>query len=284
MRLRKKLAENRSPNSIAIELNEKADINLKSIELNDEPSNKSFNDIVIDSVAVDSNESDRIDDCIVDTANALQLNGSKADFEIHNEGSNEVLSTLSQQNEGIDPLSDISGQCLNTATLSIDKNQIISNGNKKHSTFGGTLDLTSKEFIDMNTQNVLNICLSDVNVKASKPNTKKKPIIQVLSESSCSNLLETTNFEASNEFGLNGRDCMDNIGTPLELNVSFQSTDDGLIDETTEKQTVETNFVEKIEEKSKPIPNPSSAITFYCENLDDLKEIGSDSDVNIEEI
>lgn len=254
------MAENRSPNSTAaIELkDEKALINSELIESSDEPSK----DIV-------STKSDEIDDCIVDPANSVQLNGSTTELEIHNADSKEILSTLSKQNENLGPLNDISGQCLNTATLlSIEKNS---------TTFGGTLDLTSNEFIDINTQNIFNICLNDENRNASKSNTNEKTTIQVLSESNFSDLLETTDFEASNEFGLNENDCIDSIET-------VQSIAECLIDETTDKQTIETNFVEKIEGKSQSMLKSSSTITFYCENLDNLKEIDSDSDVDFDEI
>lgn len=283
MKLRQKLAENRSPSrnednsNGSLDINDKTDINLQSMESSDAPSKGRLNGIVIDSVAADSNQSDQTDDCIVsgDTKNAIN------EFELHNADTEDMLSTLSHQNDVLGPLSDISGQCLNTAALSIDQNPIIQNGNDKNSTFGGVLDMPSNEFIDVDTQNFLNICLNDKNVNAVnlKPNTKEKVKIQVLSESSSSNLLETTGletgFEAFSEVNSDENDCIGNIETP---NTPVKSREEKLIVE------AEADCVERIDGKSQSIPNLSSTITFYCESLDDLKDVDSDSDVDIEEI
>lgn len=297
------MTANRSPSPTegasvqSFDIIEKADSSSLSIEAIDAPSKELLNDSVIDSVATDSIQiqSDQIDDCTVDddTEKVVQLKASTTEFEIHAE-SKDILSTLSQQIDVLGPLNDISGQCLNMAALTIDRNQIIQNQNDKNSTSGGVLDLPNNEFIDANVdvgaKNILNICLGDENARALKlgPNTEEKPKIEVLSESSSLNLLETTGletgFEAVNDVSLNENNCTDNVETSLEPSTIPKFEEGDLTVGISDMQTVEAECVEKLEGKSQSIPNLPSTIKFYCESLDDLKKIDSDSDVDIEEI
>lgn len=283
LRLRKKLAENRSPSPKEddfIEKNqgskEKTITNSLSIEASDAPSKELINDTVIDAVAAVSIQSHQTDLCFVadDAEKTIQFNDSSTELVIQNADSKDILSKVSQQNDVLGPLSDISGQCLNTAALTIHQN-----GLNKNSSFGGVLDLPSNELIGENTQDILNICLNDENVDAlkSKPNTQEKPKIQVLSESSFSNILESTGLETSfepvDEVDSSKNDCIDDAETPLKPSTLSKSREENVIID-----------AEKIDGKFQSNPNFSSTITFYCENLDDLKEIDSDSDVDIEEI
>lgn len=277
LRLRKKLGENRSPNSMTNESAETADVNLQLNESGDESSKDILCEAVIDPVAGGINELDEIDSSIVDTAKALEMESSQAEFGIQSTRQRDDLSMLSYQNEVICPLSDISGHCLNTDTLLIDRDQN-TNENKSRSTFGGTLDLADQGIIDVNSRNIFNICSNDGITKTPKPNAKTKPIIQVLLESDCTEASETMRVGTTNdEFDVNEENIADNSDT----RDSIQSIERSPLNDA---QTVGIDFISKIEDGSESKSKSSSAITFYCENLDDLKEINSDSDVEIEEI
>lgn len=244
---------------------EKADMHLQTIESGDESTTELSTDIVANTI-----KCDQTNECIVDEiVKAFKCNDSNAACP------KEILSTLSQKTEHIFPMSDISDQCLNTITLSNDRNH----------KFSGQSDLTDNEFIDTKTeQNIFNIYLSDGNTNALKSESKRNPVIQVLSESSSTDLLKTTDFEAINDLTANDKDCVVDADTTLEPIISFQSTEcafDKTVNELTVNETV-NNFDEMNKEKSLPLPK--SVITFYCESLDDLKETGSESEVDIEEI
>lgn len=241
---------------------DKRDANSQLIESNDAPAKELLND------AIDP---------------AIQLNISTTEL-----GSHDTVSKihLKQQNGVLGPLSDISGQCLNTRALSIDQNQFIERGEEINSTFAGVLGLASNEFIDVDTRDILNICLHDANVDAlkSKLNSDETPKIQVLAETNCANSMEKSDEkEPFNEFNLDRIDFTDNIET-LAPNAALQSVKERLVIESTDMQAIQTEFAEQTDGKSQSSSQLSSTITFYCESLDNLKDVDSASDVDIEEI
>lgn len=249
------MAENRSPNSIepTTEAIEDADIGSKTIAPDDKPTKESLRDLVCGSEAKNViNLYHSNDEGIGDTVKPPNCDNSMAEFE--------ALSTRSQNKE-VHALGDISGQCLNTTIALSNGDGHGSKGNNGHSMFGGNLERTDNEFIDMKIkQNIFNVYSSDGNANGLQTNAKQNPLIQVLSESECTDLTKSADLEATNA-----------------LNLIEDANDD--------RRMIQKNFDAKNEEKPLEIPKSSSStITFYCANLDGLKEIGSDSDADIEEI
>lgn len=171
-------------------------------------------------------------------------------------------------------------------------------------------DLSSKainsatiEISEVESMNMLNICMNSSNELRQKFNKQQincqtnkligapKPIIEVLSDSNCNELSlddftevvnnekisekneQSENMEIFNEFKVDSSKSTDNEETVEEITNSPNQINHTLNAIDSNDTSTESNRMAK-----------SSAITFYCENLDDLKGMDSDSDQSVEEI
>lgn len=181
---------------------------------------------------------------------------------------------------------------------------------------------SAKEIIDVSSNNILNICIGteggdalrnelrnkfrqSVSVRAEQaPKDKPRSMVEVLSSSDSTHNSEITDFNKSIQMISSEINAIaaDNASTVLEERISpsesrsLDSSSDPSFDSSDQNDQNDQNGCIKssslnvrsnCRNKNAIQPNPlakSSAITFFCENLDELKRADSDSDGSFEEI
>lgn len=154
----------------------------------------------------------------------------------------------------------------------------------------------SIEISEMESINILNICRNSSselnrNIQTHKSTGKSKPIIEVMPDSvsdkqpvmdkSPEKVVKIEEENISNEFIANDtfeHDDNDAVGEQIII------TKGSSCDENEQINTYDSNSTSIEVNKTFDSMTKSSAITFYCESLDDLKGIESDSDQSLEEI
>lgn len=162
------------------------------------------------------------------------------------------------------------------------------------------MDNFEKEAHDVQSPSILNICTKSEMIfeqsvfKISDTNKKERsvekgrcgPLIEVLSNTDCTDFSENVDCEPSsvesklNQINDNGAgdasnrlDYVESTPNIMEINNATNK------DENVQFDGVELNSSTQLQQTKK-----SSAITFFCENLDELKRITSGSDESLDEI
>lgn len=135
---------------------------------------------------------------------------------------------------------------------------------------------SSSELIDVKAKNIFNICLnaSDGNNRNKPMHDKPNILIEVLSDCDSTEFIADKNER--NEIVVDTETLK-----PIEIISSPEMEQMRNETEHDKKECVNSNLL--IETQSGPA-SKSTAITFYCESLDDLKGTDSDSDAIFEEI
>lgn len=215
------------------------------------------------------------------TANPPQINDNSTETKKQSQ-KNENEGTLAQENDGSDNL---------------DTNKHLKNSSESSLETKASVDLSNIEISDVESMNMLNICKnSSIEPSPNAPIPKSKPIIEVLSESNSitksdfETVAEVVSIDMNSEKIVKIEDAIDTLNEFDATKLPIDNTPVEQITTTTEScdnerlsLTVTNN---KIVELNRTIysTTKSSAITFFCENLDDLKGIDSDSDQCLEEI
>lgn len=145
------------------------------------------------------------------------------------------------------------------------------------------------EMIDVSSKNILNICIgselpNDANFKVEAIKTgqmkamdKPKPMVELLSDSDEYDRSDGVDLKISDEFD-SQKTQVETSGNPHGPHEQIEcSTDNNNLNDETKHQKCFDNVDSSSETQQLPAPK-SSAITFFCENLDELKDNDSNNE------
>lgn len=147
----------------------------------------------------------------------------------------------------------------------------------------------SAESIDVSSKNILNICVdsnpNDDIVKGEDIRTgqtinklidKPKPLIEIVSDSDEYDLTDVVDLKISNE--LNPRKDMETSENLIVHHGQIECSTINSIDEAKKQKHLDNLNVDSSFETQQLVTSKSSAITFFCKNLDELKDHDSNNE------
>lgn len=284
LRLRQKYIENRSSNTETEKLEDKEEIqNLEALQqrIDEESTETVESSEPIDSLIEQAIQNDRVEPIIEGTSPAA-VEHSENQIEIDRKSIE-----VPHEDEASTEPKDCSDRSSSPVQITTTGDQ--ATGVKRRISIE-PFHSSAHELIDVKSKNFLNICARSENSKeliSNKDvgkslrqtlNEKPRPLIEVISDSDSTDLSEIEDINISDEKSTNETNIISTDEPTVVLTSQIEGENSP--DAQGEKQLDNICLESVIESQQKM--SKSTAITFFCENLDELKTTGSDSDSDSE--
>lgn len=286
LRLRQKYIENRSSNTETEKLEDKEEIqNLEALQQRiDEESTKTLESSEpIDSLIQQATQNDSVEP-VIEGISPSAVEHSENQIEIDRKS---IEVTAPHEDEASTEPKDCSDRSSSPVQNSTPGDQATG---VKHRISIEPFDSSAHELIDVKSKNFLNICARSENSKelisnkdvgkSSRQtlNEKPRPLIEVISDSDSTDLSEIEDINISDEKSTNETNIIstDEPTVVLTSQIEGENSPDAQ-----EEKQLDNMCLESVIETQQQMAK-STAITFFCENLDELKRTGSDSDSDSE--